>query len=231
MESILPSIISACILFIITRLLGKKQISQLTFFDYMIGITIGNIAATVSIDPQISFQSGIVSMIIWALFPFLFYYISKKSFFGRRLLDGIPTILIQNGKIVEKNLNKTKFTINDLLEEMRLKDVFNLEDVEYAILETNGKISVLKKSGKQTVTASQMNIITEYQGLNAIIILDGHFMDTNLSLLNLEKTWVYDQLKKYNIDSVKEVLVATYVNGTLHIDRKNSDPKILSVLS
>lgn len=231
MESILPSIISACILFIITRLLGKKQISQLTYFDYMIGITIGNIAAAVSIDPQISFQNGIISMIIWALFPFLFYYISKKSFFGRRLLDGIPTILVQNGKIIEKNLNVVKFTVNDLLEELRLKDIFNLEDVEYAILETNGKVSVLKKSDKQTVTASQMNISTEYQGINAIIILDGHFMEANLSLSNLDKAWVYYELKKHNINSEKDVLIATYVNGTLHIDRKNSDPKVLSVLS
>ena len=102
-------------------------------------------------------------MIIWSLFPIAFYYVTRKSLIGRKLLDGESTILIQNGKIIESNLKHEKLTINDLLEELRIKNVFNIEDVEFAIFETSGKLSVLKKSSQQTVTASQMQIPINYQ--------------------------------------------------------------------
>ncbi len=225
------SIISASILFILTRLMGKKQISQLTFFDYIVGISIGSIAAAISVDPNVSLLNGVISMIIWALFPIIFYLISKRGIFWRRIFDGRPTILVQNGKIIEASLYREKFTINDLLEELRLKNVFNIEDVEFAILETGGQLSVLKKSDQQTVTASQMNIPTNYQGLNAILVLDGKILSENLKLLNRKDSWLINELKKYNIPSVKDVLLASYdTDGNLHIDLKNKDPKINNVL-
>ncbi|MCX7615107.1 MAG: DUF421 domain-containing protein [Clostridiales bacterium] len=212
--------------------MGKKQISQLTFFDYIVGISIGSVAGTMSVQKDITILDGVSSMIIWSLFPIVFYYISKNSIIGRRLLRGKPSILIQNGKIIESNLKRERFTIDDLLEELRNTGVFNIQDVEFAILETSGKLSLLKKASKQAVTVSQMQIPEEYQGLCANIIIDGNIMKDNLNLLNLTEQWVLNELKKNNVSSIKDILLASVdTNGKLHIDYKNKDPKIFDVLS
>ena len=163
--------------------MGKKQISQLTFFDYVVGISIGSIAASLSVDQRISFIDDITSMIIWTLVPLVFSYLSAKSIKTRRLLDGTPTILIQNGKIIEKNLTKTKLTINDLLEELRVKDVFNIADVKFALLETNGKISVLKKSSNQTVANSNLKTPVHHQGLP----YGDHYRRTKILVCSLKR--------------------------------------------
>lgn len=227
----IKSIIAALILFILTRIMGKKQISQLTFFDYVVGISIGSIAAAMSIEKNISWLEGIFSMIIWTAFPLTLSFITSKSINARRILEGTPTILIQNGKIVEKNLRKSKFTVNDLLEELRTKDVFNIEDVEFALLETNGKISILKKSYLQTVTNSDLGLPSVYQSLSANIIIDGKLMLQNISMLNINESWILNELKKQNISSIKDILLACYdTNGNLHIDLKNNDPKVFNVL-
>ena len=227
----IKSIVAALVLFILTRIMGKKQISQLTFFDYVVGISIGSIAASLSVDQRISFIDGITSMMIWTLVPLVFSYLSAKSIKTRRLLDGTPTILIQNGKIIEKNLTKTKLTINDLLEELRVKDVFNIADVEFALLETNGKISVLKKSSNQTTANSDLKAPVDHQGLCANVIIDGKIMKNNLKLLEINEIWLLNELKKNNILSVKNVLLACYdTSGFLHIDIKNNDPQVFNVL-
>lgn len=225
------SVVAAFVLFVLARLMGKKQIAHLTFFDYVVGISIGSIAGALSVEKNISWIDGITSMVIWSLFPLGFSFWAAHSMWARRLLDGTPTILIQNGKIVEKNLVKAKLTINDLLEELRIKDVFNIADVEFALLETNGRISVFKKQSKQPVTNSDLKIPVDYQGLCANIIIDGKIMRNNLSLINKDEQWLLKELKKINVVSVEEVLLACYdASGSLHIDRKNQDPSILNVL-
>jgi uncharacterized membrane protein YcaP (DUF421 family) len=160
----IKSMVAAFVLFVLARIMGKKQISQLTFFDYVVGISIGSIAGSLSVERKISFIDGITSMLIWALVPLLFSYLSAKSMKARRLLDGTPTILIQNGKIIEKNLKKVKLTVNDLLEELRVKDAFNIADVEFALLETNGKVSVLKKS-QNLVFSPQAAIVFPFSSI------------------------------------------------------------------
>lgn len=213
------SLFSATVLFILTKAMGKKQISQLTLFDYVVGISIGSIAASISIDRRIVFSEGIISMVTWGIIPLLLSFISVHSIWGRRLLDGTPTILIQHGKIIEKNLRKAKLTINDLLEELRIKDVFNIADVEFALFETNGKISVLKQSDSKA------------QGLCANIIIDGKIMKNNLELINKNELWLMNELKKQSVFNVEEVLLACYdMNGCLNIDLKNQDPPIMNVL-
>ena len=141
---VVKSVVAAVVLFILARLMGKKQIAQLTFFEDIVGMSIGSVAAAMSVDRRISIHAGVVSMVIWAVFPIAFSYISMHSMVARRLLDGTPKVLIQDGKIIEKNLKRSKFTINDLLEELRIKDVFDIADVAFAILETSGKLSVLR---------------------------------------------------------------------------------------
>ncbi len=229
---VIKSIVAACVLFVLARIMGKKQISQITFFDYVVGISIGSIAAAISIDENISLGKGIFSMIIWTAFPLILSFIASKSMKARRLLDGTPTIVIQKGKIVERNLRRAKFTVNDLLEELRIKGVFNINDVEYALLETNGKISILKKADKQTVTNSDLELPSVYQGLCANVIIDGTLMRQNLYMLKIDESWILNELGKRNISSIKNILLACYdTNGNLHIDLKNNDPKVFNVLN
>lgn len=225
------SIVASVVLFTLARIMGKKQISQLTFFDYVVGISIGSVAASMSVDHRISIVNGITSMVIWSLFPIIFSMISMHSMAVRRLLDGNPTVLIQNGKIIEKNLSKSKFTINDLLEELRIKDVFNIADVEFAILETSGRLSVLKKASRQPVSPSDMNLPTPNQGLCANVIIDGKLMRQNMKQVNIDEQWLTNELQKSSISSISDILLAYCdANGTLHIDKKNADPDDLTIL-
>lgn len=211
------SFVAAILLFLFARLMGKKQIAQLTFFDYIVGISIGSIAAAVSVDRRVSPLNGIVSMIVWTALPIVFSYASVHSMSVRRALDGTPTVLIQNGKIIEKNLRKLKFTVNDLLEELRIKDVFNLSEVEFAILETSGKLSVLKKSPEQPAVFAN-------------VIVDGKLMKENLRQINISEDWLMCELKKNGINTVSSVLLAVCdMNRHLIIDQKDDDPPALSI--
>lgn len=224
------TVIAAVVLFILARLMGKKQIAQLTFFDYVVGISIGSVAAAMSVDQRISIHAGIVSMILWALFPIAFSFLSIHSMTARRLLDGTPKILIQDGKIIEKNLRKSKFTVNDLLEELRIKDIFNVADVEFAILETGGKLSVLKKAAKQPLTPEAMNLPVADQGVCANIVIDGKIMRENMAQLHIDEKWLKQELRKNNILDVSDVLLASCDSQLiLHIDLKREGPDDLSV--
>ncbi len=226
----IKSIVAVLVLFLLTRLMGKKQISQLTFFDYIVGITIGSIAGQFAISNTIPYLNGIVSLTIWAMVPILISYVSLKSLGARKILDGASTILVQNGKIIEDNIRKTKLNMNDIFEELRVKGAFNVADVEFAILETNGKVSVQLKSQKQPVTPSDLSIPTQYKGLSANLILDGEIRYENLKLVELDETWLMNELKKAKVTSPSEVLLASLdTMGQLHIDKKNSDPVPLNV--
>jgi uncharacterized membrane protein YcaP (DUF421 family) len=226
----IKTIVAAVVLFALARLMGKKQISQLTFFDYIVGISIGSVAAAMSVDQRISIHAGITCMILWALFPITFSFVSIHSMIARRLLDGTPKVLIQNGKIIEKNLRRSKFTVNDLLEELRIKDVFSIAGVEFAIIETSGKLSVLKKASKQPVSPADMNLNTSNLGINANIIIDGKLMRENMAQMNIDEHWLNNELRKNNIGSVHEVLLACCDSKKiLHIDKKNNDPDDLNI--
>jgi len=228
---IIKSIFASIVLFALARIMGKKQIAQLTYFDYIVGISIGSIAAVMSIDKSVPILDGFVSMVVWALFAVIFSLVSMKSVIARRWFDGTPSILIQNGKIVEKNLKKVKFNVNDLLEELRVKDVFNIMDVEFAILETNGKLSVLKKAAMQPVTPTDMNLTTMNSSLFANVIMDGKLMRQNMEQLGIDEATLKKELTKNNINAVKDVLLACYdSNGVLFVDKKNADPNDLNVL-
>lgn len=210
--------------------MGKKQIAQLTFFDYIVGISIGSVAGATSVDRRIPLYAGVISMIIWALFPILFSTLSMHSMTARRLLDGTPKVLIQDGKIIEKNLKKSKFTVNDLLEELRIKDVFNIGDVKFAILETSGKLSVLKKASVLPVTPKDANIHIPEQDIFANIVIDGKAMTENMAQVHVDDQWLHKELHKYGINGVEEILLAGCDSRkVLHIDRKHSDPNDLNI--
>ena len=230
-SSALKSIISVISLFLLAHLMGKKQISQLSFFDYVVGMSIGSIAAAFAIDSSISYYRGITSLIIYALFPVVMSYVSLKSYKARKFLDGTPTILIQNGQILERNLTHTKININDLLEECRLKNAFDISEVESAILETSGKVSLQMKSSNQTLTPKDLNLTISYKGLCTNLIIDGIILFEHLRALNKDNAWLMNELKNQNIDNSTNVLLA-YLdsNNTLICYLKHNDPRIYPIL-
>lgn len=221
------SVISVVILFIFTRMAGKKQISQLSFFHYVIGISIGSIAAAFAVDLDIDFPEFITSVIIYGVFPLILSFISIKSQVGRKILNGAPTVLIQDGKIIEENLKKTKININELLEECRLKNAFNLSEVEFAILETNGEVSVQMKPDNLPLTPKDVKVPTQYKGICSNMIIDGVIIEENLKVMNKKVDWLKKELEKKEIKSAKDVLLAFIDNSDkLYVYKKNEHPKV-----
>jgi uncharacterized membrane protein YcaP (DUF421 family) len=228
MNDIIPtaikSIISVTVLFILARIMGKKHISQLSFFDYVAGISIGSIAASFAVDPSVDYYHGITSIVIYAMFPITLSYLSIKSYKCRMLFDGMPSILIQNGIILKSNLNKTEMNINDLLEECRLKKAFDISEVEFAILETSGKLSLQMKAPNQPVTLRDMNLTAADKGLCINLIIDGKILDEHLLTTRKDYAWLTAELKNQNNNSPDDVLLA-YLDtaGILKCYKKNSE--------
>ncbi len=231
LQAAIHSLASVFVLFIFARLAGKKQISQLSFFHYVIGISIGSIAAAFAVDMDIDFPEFLTSVAIYGLFPLILSQISIKSYKGRKILNGSPTILIQDGKIIENNLRKTRINIDELLEECRLKSAFNLSEIEFAILETNGQVSVQMKPSNLPLTPKDMEINTKYKGLCANIIVDGTVLHENLSTINKDKKWLKSQLEKHGITDASDILLA-FIDSSdkFYVYKKSESPKLKSII-
>jgi uncharacterized membrane protein YcaP (DUF421 family) len=228
---IMRSIVSLTVLFAVTKLLGKKQVSQLSLFDYVIGISIGNFAAEITMNMETQFINGIVAMIVFGIIAFLVSILTIKSIKLRRFFMGTPTILIQKGKILEKNLKKVKFDINDLLEECRSKNYFDINQIEYALMESKGTVSILPKDEYRITNKKDMNKKPEKQGLLANIIIDRKIMKKNLTNMNKDEKWLIQKLKEKGYDTTENILLATLdINEKITIYEKNGKEKILDVL-
>lgn len=205
----LRAILSLVTLFLVTKMLGKKQVSQLSLFDYVIGISIGNFAAEMTINLETNYWNGIFAVVLFGVIAYLISYITMKSITLRRFFIGVPTVVIQHGKLLEKNMKKVKFDVNDLLEECRSAGYFNLEDIEYAVLEVNGMLSILPKVDKRPVTVGDMQLKVPKEGLCANVIIDGKIMKQNLDNINKDKEWLMKQLKVMGYSDIRQILLAT----------------------
>jgi len=230
-EIIIRSIISLTALFIVTKLLGKKQVSQLSLFDYVIGISIGNFAAEISINMETPLMYGIISMLVFGLIAFLVSILTMKSIILRRFFTGTPTILIQKGKILEKNLKKVKFDVNDLLEECRSKNYFDLKEIEYALMESKGTLSIMPKIEYEKVTKKDMNIKLKQPSLVANVIIDKVIMKQNLENMNKDEGWLEHQLKEKGYKTTENILLATLdIDEKLTVYEKNKTKKPHNIL-
>lgn len=203
------SIVTILVLFLLAKVMGKKQISQLNLFDYIVGITIGSVAADISLDLNKSFLDGVICMLVFGLTGALVSYVTLKSIKLRRFFTGTPSIIIENGKIIEEGLKKVKFDINDLMEELRGAGYFNIDEVAYAVMETNGKISFLPKDGDKPVTKKDMDLKIIPSSLVANIIIDGKIMMNNLKAMNKDEKWLSHELKVLGYKDIDEILLAT----------------------
>ncbi len=209
-------------LFIFTKALGKKQINQLNMFDYVIGISIGNVVAEMTVNKEVIFWDGIIAMGIYSFIAICVSLLTSKSIILRRLIGGTPTIIIKNGKIIEQSLKKTRIDINDLLEEARISGYFDLSEIEYAIMEDNGKISFLPKSQYKPLTPNDIKLKTNYNGICTNVIIDGKIMKNNLKSINKDEKWLLKRLENLHYKDVNNLLlVFCDSNEKLTIYEKN----------
>ncbi|MGI6705245.1 MAG: YetF domain-containing protein [Clostridia bacterium] len=219
------SFISFFSLLILMRLMGKQQVAELTFFDYVVGITIGSIASTLSVQVNQNTTATLAGMTVWTVLPILLAYLSLKSVWIRKVVEGEATIVIANGRILEKNLKKIRLTIDDLVSQLRTQGVFSMTDVEFALFEANGRLSVQKKSQKQPVTPSDLNIASQYDGLPTVLIEEGVILTDALRSIQLTKAWLQHQLKKQNIHDISQISLAQLdTKGNLYVDLMGDQP-------
>ena len=220
-EIVFRSIVTYIILLVLGRIIGRKLISRITFFDFIVGITLGSIAVRIALGSQESPYLATISAIVITTLVVITDYLDIKSINFRKLVDGETIILINNGKILDYNLRKVKITINKLMMLLREKDIFNIEDVALAAVESDGELSVLPKVNKQPITTGDLNISTQYNGLMSDIIVDGKIMYNNLQCTNHDEQWVREQLKAHNINNVEKVFYAGLNDAeVLYISRK-----------
>lgn len=225
------ALFSLITLFLVTKMIGKKQVSELSLFDYVISISIGNFAAemTMNLDSQV--LNGFISIVIFGVIATMVAILTMKSIVLRRFFIGTPTIIIQDGTFVLKNLRKVKFDMNDFLETARSAGYFDVSQIKYAIMEVNGKISFLPKEDYLPVTNKAMNLKVEKQGLCANVIIDGNIMYENLKNMKKDDEWLKKQLKIKGYDDCENILLATLdVNEKLIIFNKHDVEKVNEVL-
>ncbi len=191
--------------------MGKRQVGQLQPSELVVALIIADLAAVPMSEVGIPLINGIIPIITLFIMEELLSYISMKSERARGLISGKPSILIERGTIIEDELRRIRYNINDLLEQLRLKNFSNVEDVSYAILETSGQLSVIPKEEKMPVTLKDMNLKAKTQHLPVTVIIDGRIISDNLYKIGLSNNWLADQLRKNSIKSSDDVFFA-YLN-------------------
>lgn len=225
------TILVLIILFFITKMMGKKQISELNFFDYVVGITIGSIAADISLDIEKNMIAGIAALFIYGFISYIISFVSIKSILARRFFIGVPTVLMEKGKIIESGLKKSKIDVNDLLMEARENGYFNLDEIDYALMEVNGNISFLPKEKEKPVTKKDMKIKCSNEGLTVNAIIDSKYMVNNMKAINKDKEWLDHELKVNGYDNYDNILLAMINNNyKVTIYEKNVKPDKNTVL-
>lgn len=191
------------------RIMGKRQIAQLEPFELVITIMIAELAAIPMQDRHIPLINGIIAILTLLFIQVTFSVLSLKSLRFRTILDGNYSIVIANGIIQEKEMREARYNLDELLEQLRQKEIFNLDDVEFAILETSGELSVLLKSQKRPVTPEDLQLVTPYEGLPTVLVFDGQVMATELNKVNLSEGWLRTELEKLGFQDPSQVLIAS----------------------
>lgn len=206
---------------VVMRVMGKRQIGQLQPFELAIAIMISELAAIPMQNTGIPLINGIVPIMTLLVAQILMSFLSMKSIKARALICGKPSVLIENGRIREKELRREMYTLNDLLEQLRINSVPNIADVEFAILETNGQLSIIPKSQKRPLNPRDMNIPTSYEGLSLDLIIDGKVNTDNLRKTKLDEKWLDTEINRLGFSGPEEILFASIdSDGNLYYQKK-----------
>lgn len=217
------SIGSIIILFTLTKIMGQREMSQLSIFDYFITITIGSIAAEMSTSLENNFIQPVVAMIVYAVITLIVSFLNTKFVKLRPILSGKTLILYDNGTLFKENFKKAKIDLNEFLVQCRTSGFFSLSDIKTALLEENGKISFLPYSNKRPANPSDFNMKPKEDGIITNLILDGKIMEENLKELKVDKLWLMEMLQKQGIIKTDNIFLATYnTDGNLSVYLTNN---------
>lgn len=222
----LRSIGALVYLFLLTKIIGKRQIKQLTYIEYIMGITIGSITGFMATEMDGPIYHSLIAMGIFGLVPVLIEWFSLKSKILRDFFQSKATVLVKEGKILEDNLKKERLTAEDLMERLRVKNVFKVADVEFALMETSGEISVLLKSQSQPVTPKQLELNVAPTEEGQTVILDGVIMDEPLATAGLNRRWVRTELQKAGVALENVFLGQVDKGGELYLDLYDDKIKV-----
>ncbi len=204
----------------ITRLLGRQQVSQLTFHEYINGITFGSIAATLATDVDKRTWQHLTGLMMFGALTFLVSYINMKSRTISKVLGGEPLLVIQNGKILEKNLKRTRYHMDELNVLLRQADCFSPDDVQYGILEVNGQLSVIKRGDKRNVTVGDLSLTPSPETISTELIIGGQIIYENLEKMKIDGKTLLNELKAFGVNKVDEVMYASMDHsGNLYVDK------------
>lgn len=218
-------------IFLLTKLMGYRQMSQMSMFDYVNGITMGSIAAEMATSLDTGFEKPLVAMIVYALVSLLLSTVSSKSIKVRRMLEGAPLVLLNNGEIYRHNLRKAKIDVSELLVQCRINGYFDISKLQTAILEGNGKISFLQKATDRPLTPADVQLSPQQDYMVANVILDGKVMDENLRHTGKDEKWLLDQIRGQGAKRVEDVLLASCdSNNKLQVYLKDNQKEAKDVL-
>lgn len=195
------------VLFLVAKFIGHKQISQLDFFDYITGITIGSIAAEMATELEKPWKP-LTAMVIYGGITVLLSFISSKFPRSRKYLNGTPTILLDHGKLYYENLKKSKLDLSEFMVMCRQQGYFDLTSIQTAVFEYNGKLTILPVSSQRPATPNDMGLAPDQELLFTELIMDGRVLEDNLKRMGLDATWLDKQLKQRHIHSSKDVILA-----------------------
>jgi uncharacterized membrane protein YcaP (DUF421 family) len=218
----LRSVIAFATLLFFMIFMHNKQLSQFTLFDYAVGITIGSIAASMSVELENRTLTAMAGIIVWGTLPIILSWVYLKNQTVRRALDSGPTIVIKEGKILEDNLKRELMNLEDLQMQLRIQGIFDLNDVEYAVVEKNGQVSALKKREKQPLTLADLGVKTLRQGAPLVLISDGKILKKTLAASPYSQEWLEGELEKRGITDVTQVVMAQVDTlGNIYLDLRD----------
>jgi uncharacterized membrane protein YcaP (DUF421 family) len=208
------------------RIMGKREVGQLSAFDLVVAIMIAELAAMAMEKIDMPLYQGFIPIYTLVGMEILFSWLSLKNHTIRGLVDGTPSIVISNGRIVEKELRKLRYNVSDLLSQLREKDVCNIADVQFAVLETSGELTVLLKPEKRPVTPADLGLPMKYEGLPTPLVFDGKVHRKNLAKLHFDEEWLLTEVKKKGVEKVEDVLFASFdCHGQLYVSEKEKKSK------
>lgn len=223
-EVTIQTILAFFTILFITRLLGRQQISQLTLYEYINGITFGSIAATLATDLNQRTYQHFLGLILFGIMTSAVSFIALKNRPFRKVVEGEPILAIHDGKILEKNLKMARYSMDELNELLRKKDCFSINDVHYGVLEINGDLNIIKKVDKRQVTLEDINVKAEQESLATEIIIGGQIIYDNLAKKNISGMDLLDRLNLSGVKKVSEVMYCTIdANGKIYIDKFDDD--------
>lgn len=214
--------VTILVLLVMARLAGPRQIAQMNFYDYVVGIAVGSLAGSTCISSDVPLWNGLTAIILFLLSGIFMSWLARKNLALRRFLSGEPIILIAHGEFQWKGLRKAKMNLNELQSNLRYGGYFDVSQIDYAILESTGKVSVLPKGFARAPKAGELNLNAADTPLQANVILDGAVLDGNLRAFGKDKAWLTAELKRQGVKDGKGVALATLTeNGQLSVYRKD----------